>query len=101
MKEIKTAENQTLFDIAVMYYGTCEAADEIIRNNPELANDGRAKTALGIDAVSDSAFYPDLPIRPESVIRIDADSRLIRKNALREIEKEVTTFNLTGYGEND
>lgn len=101
MKEIKTAENQTLFDVAVMYYGTCEAVGEIIRNNPELVNDGRAKTALGIDAVSDTAFYPDLPMKPGSVIRIDTDSRLIRKNALREIEKEITTFNVESYGTHD
>lgn len=101
MKEIKATENQTVYDVAVMYYGTCEAVGEILRNNPELANDAKAKTALGIDAVSDAAFYPDLPIRPGSIIRIDTDSRLIRKNALREIEKEITTFNLTGYGEND
>lgn len=98
MKEIKTTENQTLFDIAAMYYGTCEAVGEIIRNNPELANDDRVKVQAGIDSANDRNFYPDLALKPGSVICIDNDSRLIRKNSVREIEKEVTTFKLTDYG---
>ncbi len=101
MKEIRTIANQTLFDLAVMYYGTCEAVGEILSNNPELANDGRAKTGAGIDAAGNTDFYPDLALKPGSIIRIDTDSRLIRKNATREMDKEVTTFDLLDYGTND
>lgn len=98
MKKVTVKPNQTLYDIAVSEYGTCEAISELIANNPELSNDSQAKVAMGIDTVNDPDFYFDLPLNPGSVVLIDTDSRTLRKNILREITKEVTTFDLMDYG---
>lgn len=98
MKKVTVKPNQTLYDIAVSEYGTCEAISELIANNPKLSNDSQAKIAMGIDAVNDPDFYFDLPLQPGSVVLIDTDSRILRKNRLREITKEVTTFDLIDYG---
>lgn len=98
MKEIKVLPCQTIYDIAVMYYGTCQAVGEILSNNPEISNEDAFKVALGIDSARDKEFYPDLPVKSGSTILIDTDSRLIKKNIVREIEKEVTTFDLKKYG---
>lgn len=98
MKKITVKPNQTVYDIAVTEYGTCEAVAEIIADNPELANDDRAKVETGVDPVKDKSFYFDLALKPGSTIFIDTDSRLINKNILREMNKEVTTFDLKDYG---
>lgn len=94
MKKIIVKPNQTVYDIAVTEYGTCEAVAEIIANNPELANDERAKVSRGIDPVNDKSFYFDLSLKPGSTVLVDTDSRLINKNIVREINKEITTFDL-------
>lgn len=101
MKKVTVKPNQTLYDIAVSEYGTCEAISELIANNPELSNDGQSKVAMGVDAINDRSFYFDLPLKPGSVVLIDTDSRTLRKNILREITKEVTTFDLMDYGTNN
>lgn len=98
MKKVTVKHNQTLYDIAVSEYGTCEAISELLVNNPELSNDSQAKVAMGIDVANDQDFYFDLPLNPGSVVLIDTDSRTLRKNILREIAKEVTTFDLINYG---
>lgn len=98
MKKITVKPNQTVYDIAVSEYGTCEAVAEIITNNPDLSNDERAKVSTGIDPVSDKSLYFDLALKPGSTVLIDTDSRMINKNILREINKEVTTFDLKDYG---
>lgn len=101
MKKITVKPNQTVYDIAVSEYGTCEAIAEIIANNPELSNDDRAKVNTGIDPVTDKSFYFDLSLKPGSTVLIDTDSRMINKNILREINKEITTFDLKDYGTHD
>lgn len=98
MKEVKIVPNQTIYDVAAMYYGTCEAIKEILENNPELANEDLAKVETGIDSANDKNFYPHLALKAGCSIRLDTESRLIRKNSVREIEKEVTTFDLKRYG---
>lgn len=98
MKKITVKPNQTVYDIAVTEYGTCEAVAEIMANNPDLSNDDRAKVSTGIDPVSDKSFYFDLALKPGNTVLIDTDSRLINKNIIREINKEVTTFDLNNYG---
>lgn len=94
MKTVTVKPNQTIFDIAVENYGTCEAIGEILRNNPALANEDRAKTAVGIDPINDKSFYFDLPLKSGSTLFVDTDSRLIKNSVIREINTEVTTFNL-------
>lgn len=100
MKKVTVKANQTVYDIAVEQYGTCEAISEIVTNNPELVNDEQAKITACIDPVHDKNFYFDLALKMGSGILIDTDSRLIKKNTLREINKEVTTFDLNDYGTN-
>lgn len=94
MKKVTIKPNQTIFDIASQEYGTCEAVGIILKENGTLVNDPAAKVAAGIDAVNDKGFYFDLPLETGAVIQIDTDSRLVRKSIIREIDKEVTTFNL-------
>lgn len=92
--EVTVKANQTIFDLAAQYYGTCEAASEIVCNNPELTNEDAAKTAVGIDAINDDSFYFDLPVKTGTVIKIDTDSRLLQKSVIKQIQTDVTTFNL-------
>lgn len=101
MKKVTVKLNQTVYDIAVEQYGTCEAIGEIVANNPELVNDEQAKITAGINPIRDKDFYFDLALKVGSGILIDTDSRLIKKNILREISKEVTTFDMNDYGTND
>lgn len=84
MKKITVKPNQTVYDIAVEQYGTCEAVSKIMADNPELMN-------------TDNGFCFDLALKAGSTLLIDTDSRIIRKNILREIDKEVTTFDLNDY----
>lgn len=94
MKTIIVKPNQTIFDLAVENYGTCEAVGEILKNNPQLKNDDLAKVAAGIDPIRDNGLYLDLAVAACSRIIIDTDSKLIRTSVIREINTEVTTFNL-------
>lgn len=101
MKKVTVKRNQTVYDIAVTEYGTCEALPEILANNPGLENDEQAKISLGIDASKDKDFYFDLALKQGSTVMIDTDSRSLKKNIIREINnKEVTTFDLQDYGTN-
>lgn len=86
--------NQTIFDLAAQYYGTCEAISELLANNPDLTNEDAAKTAAGIDAINDDSFYFDLPVKTGTVMKIDTDSRLLQKSVIKQIQTDVTTFNL-------
>ena len=63
-------------------------------NNAGLENDEQAKVRMGIDASKDKDFYFDLPLKQGSIVLIDTDSRSLKKNIIREIDKEVTTFDL-------
>lgn len=94
MKTITVKPNQTIFDLAVENYGTGEAIGKIITDNPDLRNDKAALAALGVDYLSDSDFYPDVPVDAGFTLLIDTDSFLIKTSVVREITNEVTTFNL-------
>lgn len=92
MKIATVKPNQTLPDIAIEQYGTCEAISEILMNNPDLRNDPAALAALGIDYLSDTDFWLDVPLLPGATVKIDTDSRLKRTGIIREINRDVTTF---------
>lgn len=98
MKKITVKGNQTIYDIAIEQYGTCEAVSEILTVNAGLLNDEQAKLKLGIDPVNDKAFYFDVALKQGITVLIDTDSRLMNKNVLRNIDKEITTFDLNDYG---
>lgn len=94
MKTIEVKPAQTLFDVALEQYGNSEAAGEILRNNPGLQNDPAALSALGIDAVSNDGFYIDAPLLEGSSVEIDTESGLIKNNVLKQINSEITTFDV-------
>lgn len=102
MKTVKTVPNQTIFDVAAKYYGTCEAVAELLALNPQLRNDPAALAALGIDYVSETAFYPDAALLAGLDIQIDTDSRTLRQSVVKELQnKEINTFDLEDNGTND
>lgn len=94
MKKVKVKPNQTVMDIALEQYGTLEAISEILVNNPELTNDAGALAQLGIDAVNSSGFYPDIMLEADQEIRIDENSELIRSNVIKQIYRDITTFDI-------
>lgn len=98
MKAVTVKENQTVFDILVEQYGTCEALAEFLENNPELENDPEAgqpdkESASGrLTPEAIRAFRLDLPVRAGSSVRIDTDSKLIKTSVVKEMDTEVTTY---------
>ena len=95
MKTIKTVTNQTLFDVAVKYYGNTEAVGEIMANNPGLRNDPAALAALGIDYMADGGFYLDAALLAGQKVAIDTDSSLLKQATAKEIEnREINTFDV-------
>lgn len=99
MKQIKAKPNQTLFDIALEQYGTCEAVEEILRLNPNIKNEKTAKTSKGIDYILDTDFYIDLAVESGLLITIDADSELRQASILKDLQNiNITTFS---DGKND
>lgn len=94
MKQIKVKPNQTLFDIAIEHYGTCEAVAELLALNPTIANDPRAKIDVEIDYIADRDFYIDLAVAEGAMITIDPDSELKQLSILRELQGiDITTYN--------
>ena len=94
MKTITVKPNQTIFDIAIQQYGTCEAIEKILRDNKHIRNDKAALAKLGVNYLSETAFYPDAPIEPGFSLLIDTDSKLIKTSIIREMTSDVTTFNI-------
>lgn len=94
MSSVTSEENQTIYDVCLMAYGTLEALSEVLWLNPGLKNDGRAKVAVGIDPIADTSFYLDLPIERETVVVVNPDSPLTNGNVVRELVEPVVTFNL-------
>lgn len=98
MKIVKVKENQTVFDILVEQYGTCEALAEFLSNNPDLENGPGAgvpdKESVSGRSTPEAmrAFRLDLPVRAGSSVRIDTDSKLIKTSVVKEINTEVTTY---------
>lgn len=90
MKTVTVKPNQTVFDILVGQYGTCEALAEFLENNPDLENepgtDGRDVP------VAERIFRFDLPLKEGSTVLINTDSRQIKTSVIQEINTEVTTF---------
>lgn len=98
MKTATVKARQTVYDIAIEQYGTCEAVGEIIALNPQIANDPEALVQLGIDSLGEVGFYLDVAVAPGAQLHIDDESDLMRKNTLKELESDITTYR---YGEND
>lgn len=92
MQTTLVKENQTLHDLSIALYGTCEAVGELLRLNPAIENDARALSAAGIDTISDKAFYLDLPVAEGSELRFDPDSLLRRDNILKELTADINTY---------
>lgn len=95
MKAVTVKPNQTLFDIALEQYGTAEAIGEIMRNNPDLQNDPVALAKMGL---GESLFYVDVSLSPGARVLIDDESLRMRPQVVKEIEQDITTFDLPRYG---
>ncbi len=90
MKAVKVKPNQTVYDILVEQYGTCEALSEFLGNNPELENEPMPAARQVPEALQ--TFRLDLPARAGSTVWIDTDSKLIKTSIIKEIDTEVTTY---------
>ena len=53
---------QTVYDIALEQYGTCEAVGEILALNPQIANDPEALVQLGSTASAKRGFTWTWPL---------------------------------------
>ncbi len=89
MKTVEVIDNQTLLDVAMEYYGSAEALGEILANNPDLSNDMEALIAADR---STSDFYPDIKLASGSVVYIDDESRILKKNVVKKIDRSVNTY---------
>lgn len=93
MKTIKVEPNQTLYDLAVQYYGTVDGVEELMALNPGLQNDPKALTELGINTANqENAFRFDVAVAPGSVLAFDETSKTIDDKVVRKIENQVTTY---------
>ena len=90
MKTVTVKENQTVFDILVEQYGTCEALAEFLANNPALENDPVSIGRQVPEALQ--VFRLDLPVRAGSTVWVDTDSKSIKTSVIKEIDTEVTTY---------
>lgn len=89
MKTIEVKDEQILLDVALQYYGTAEAIGEIVANNPGLCNEPSAVVAAGQGL---GAFYPDIKLKIGLAVRIDDESRLMKKTVIKKIETDITTY---------
>lgn len=90
MKTIEVLNNQTILDVAVMYYGTLEAIGEILLLNPDIKNDPAEVIASGQEDLT--TFYFDIKLKVPQMLIIDDENRLINKNTLKKVNKPVTTY---------
>lgn len=94
--EIKVRANQTIFDIAIEQYGTCDAVAEILSLNSdrELINSPRSMVDVGIDYMSDSSLYLNLALQEGQTLTIDENSSLRKSSVIRELQGvEINTYN--------
>ncbi|MEG1937098.1 MAG: tail protein X [Rikenellaceae bacterium] len=86
--KVKAQHNQTLRDVCIKYYGTIEAMDEVLKNNPHLRN-----------TIPLESFFIDLPIMEGLEIEIDKTSLLERQYITKELaDCEINTYK---YGTNN
>ena len=83
MRTIEIKNNQTLLDIALQYYGTAEAIEEILANNTGIKNDPlelvRSRRSL-------SDFHPDIKLKEGTSLFINDNSLVIRKTVVKKID---------------
>lgn len=93
MTEIKVRANQTLFDIALEQYGTCEAVSEILSLNDELTNAPSARMAAGVDG-DDTSFYAEIALEEGISVKVDETSSLRKTAILRDLQGvEINSYN--------
>ena len=99
MKQIKVKPNQTLFDISIEQYGTCEAIEELILLNPNITNKRRKEdVVIGKKAYFD--FYIDCAVAEGTMVTINPNSELRHLSVIKELQgMNITTYN-NGKDEN-
>lgn len=89
MRKIEINDNQTLLDVAMEYHGCAEAIGELLLNNPQIKNDIKAL----IDAKrTTNEFHPDVKLALGSILFIDDNSRAVKKNVVKKINRSVNTY---------
>lgn len=53
MKKVTAKANQTIYDVAIEQYGTCEAVGKLMQDNPGMENDLQAVTEAGIEKATE------------------------------------------------
>lgn len=89
MKTIEVKNNQTLLDIALQYYGTAEAIEEILANNTEIKND---PLELMYSRRSLLDFHPDIKLKEGTSLFINDNSLMMRKTVVKKIENDINTY---------
>lgn len=70
MIEVKTKQNQTIFDIAVQHYGDVSLFDKVFEDNPHIEND--YSFLVNKDIVFDyDSFDFAMPLKPGQTVFID------------------------------
>lgn len=90
--KITVANNQTIYDLAIEYYGSAEAVGEILSNNPDIRNDQSALVDLGIDYLVDNGLYLDVPIAQGATVEINTSSRLCDRQITKQFTQHITTY---------
>lgn len=92
MKTITIKPRQTIYDVALEQYGTCEAVGDILRLNPELENDSAALAARGINSVGVAELWFDVALDPGQMLVVDPDNGIRKSNIIKELRIDITTY---------
>lgn len=87
--KIEVKDNQTILDFALEHYGFADAISEIIGLNPEIEND---PAALIREGITPGDFYIDVKLQPGALLEVDENSPLVKKNVVKEIDTDITTY---------
>jgi len=94
---LKTGKNQTIFDLALQYYGTTEAIEEILKNNSHLLTDYAAMQENNIPFQSD-VIDLSLPFIEGQILYIDSESSYYQNKLVSEFKNSsISSFDNEGY----
>lgn len=92
MKTITVKPHQTIYDVALEQYGTCEAVGDILRLNPEPENDPTALAVRGINSVGATELWLDIALEPGLMLVVDPDNGIRKSNITKELRTDITTY---------
>lgn len=93
----KTGKNQTIFDLALQYYGNVEAIEEILNNNTHLLTDYSVMSANGLPFQSD-VVYLSLPFIEGQKLYVDNESDYYKNKLASELgSTDIASFDNEGF----